>query len=323
MMDFSYYKRLNETYIQKKMSHLNFWHGRSMINPDFQKDALGQYYMLFYSKAQYDGYFDESGIPLLNYRGDIGLQYNPIAIAQYGLGNYNLYAKFEREENKRKAISQADWLVENLTQNSKGLWVWMHNFDWKYIETLKAPWYSGLAQGQGISLLSRVYELTGNKLYLDTLKKAFIPLTVDVSQGGTVSVDEKGYKWIEEYIVQLPTHVLNGFLWALFGVYDYYLFTGKNEVKRLFDSFVDTIKKNLQRYDTGFWSLYDLSSSEDLNLASPFYHLLHIAELKILYKLTDMDIFEKYAEKWKLYQSKMTNRIRALFTKGLFKLRRF
>ena len=33
----------------------------------------------------------KNGIPLLNYHGIIGKQYNPIAIAQYGLGNLNFY----------------------------------------------------------------------------------------------------------------------------------------------------------------------------------------------------------------------------------------
>jgi len=322
-MSLSYYKRLYETYIKGEKSHLDFWHGTPMINPAFEKDTLGQYYMLFYSKAKYDGYFDENGVPLLNYRGDIGLQHNPIAIAQYGLGNYNLYCKMGEEKYKRAAILQADWLVENLTQNSKGLWVWMHNFDWKYIETLKAPWYSGLAQGQGISLLARVYELIGNELYLETLKKAFIPLTVDVSQGGAVFVDEKGQKWIEEYMVTPPSHILNGFLWALFGVYDYYLLIENSEIKDLFYSFVETIRNNLPRYDIGFWSLYDLSDNNYKNIASPFYHQLHIVQLRILAKLSGIEEFERWADKWESYRRKMIYRTRALFQKGLFKLRRF
>ena len=41
--------------------------------------------MLFESKANYNGHYDNNGIPLLNYHGDIGLQYNPIAISQWSL----------------------------------------------------------------------------------------------------------------------------------------------------------------------------------------------------------------------------------------------
>ena len=54
--------------------------------------------ILFYEKANYNGNYDGNGIPMLNYHGHIGLQYNPIAIAQWGLGNYNLWS--ETNENR-------------------------------------------------------------------------------------------------------------------------------------------------------------------------------------------------------------------------------
>ena len=38
--------------------------------------------------------------------------------------------------------------------------------------------------------------------------------------------DEHGNLWFEEYIVSPPTHILNGFMWAAWGVYDYFLATG-------------------------------------------------------------------------------------------------
>src|ERR1700730_4881120 len=100
--------------------------------------------MLFAEKADYAGPHDTAGIPQLNYRGKIGLQYNPIAIAQWGLGNYNLFCQGHGDE-----------------RNTFGFWMCNHKFDWEYRSTLKAPWYSGLAQGQGISLLLRAYRATG------------------------------------------------------------------------------------------------------------------------------------------------------------------
>ena len=45
--------------------------------------------MRFQGKAAYAGPFDSAGVPLLDYRGDIGRQHNPIAIAQYGLARFN------------------------------------------------------------------------------------------------------------------------------------------------------------------------------------------------------------------------------------------
>ena len=46
--------------------------------------------------------------------------------------------------------------------------------------------------------------------------------------GGVTYTDREGYKWFEEAIVEPPTHVLNGFIWATWGVYDYFLHTGDN-----------------------------------------------------------------------------------------------
>ena len=49
--------------------------------------------MPFFEKADYVGPHDADGIPLLDYHGNIGLQYNPIAISQWGLGNFNLFLR--------------------------------------------------------------------------------------------------------------------------------------------------------------------------------------------------------------------------------------
>ena len=66
--------------------------------------------MLFTEKANYQGAYDASGIPQLDYHGNIGLQYNPIAIAQYGLGNYNQWRRTSDPERRKKVFLVADWL---------------------------------------------------------------------------------------------------------------------------------------------------------------------------------------------------------------------
>jgi heparosan-N-sulfate-glucuronate 5-epimerase len=321
-MDFDYYKRLVDSYILRKNSHLNFWHCGPEVNYEFNKNEIGQYYMPFINKAKYDAYFDDMGVPLLNYQGCIGSQYNPIAISQYGLGNYNLFLKKNEEEYKNKALIAADWMVNNLKKNSKGIPVWMHDFDWRYIEKLKAPWYSGLAQGQGISLLIRASKLKRGGKYLETSKKGFISLEKTIDKGGVLTIDDDGNKWVEEYLVEPPSHILNGFLWAIFGVYDYFLFTGDEKVKNLFDDFVKTIKNNIHRYDIGFWSLYDLSGGSLKNISSHFYHKLHIVQLKILSQLTEDKELLKWAEKWEGYWKNSFYRKKALFRKFHFKIKR-
>ena len=85
-----YWKRIIQAYVLRSNSQLTFWHESPEVNIDFKTDDIGSYYMKFHQKADYDSICDMDGIPMLDYKGAIGPQYNPIAIAQWGLGNYNL-----------------------------------------------------------------------------------------------------------------------------------------------------------------------------------------------------------------------------------------
>ncbi len=316
----SYWKRVFRAYVLGGKSQLTFWHERPEVNQDASFQELRQYYMPFLDKANYPGPFDKKGVPLLNYHGEIGIQYNPIAVSQYGLAHYNLYKKSGSKKNLEIAIKQADWLVDNLEANQSGIRVWMHHFDWEYRDKLKAPWYSALAQGNGISLLVRIYLETKEEKYLKACKEAFKPFLGITKEGGVVYIDKAGYYWLEEYIVQPPTHILNGFIWSLFGIYDYYLLTSDPVAKELFDKCIQTLKNNLSKYDTGFWSLYEQSGTKMKMLASPFYHDLHVVQLKILHKMTGEPVFSEYAEKWESYKKNWFFRKRALVYKIIFKI---
>lgn len=315
-----YYYRILRAYLIPGPSQLTFWHETPRINLQARTDALRAYYMLFSEKANYAGPHDCSGIPMLNYHGKIGLQYNPIAIAQWGLGNFNLYSQAPEPVFEKKFLAAADWLCSHLEQNCFDLWVWNHHFDWEYRSVLKAPWYSGLAQGQGISLLLRAHRHTGEYYYLDAALRAFHALLKPVEEGGVAFVDSEGDLWFEEYIVNPPTHILNGFIWALWGVYDYFLVTREESARSLFARGTQTLLKNLPRYDLGFWSLYEQSGTRLRMLASPFYHRLHVVQLRVMHRLTGEHKFAEFADKWENYARSSNKRLRALFYKSAFKL---
>jgi hypothetical protein len=315
-----YYRRIFDAYLTPRTSHLTFWYETPQLNPHAPVHELGEYYMLFLEKADYPGHHDASGIPMLNYRGRIGLQYNPIAIAQWGLGHYNVFRRSQNEERKRKFLAAAEWLCSDLEQNPFGLWVWNHDFDWEYRTPLKAPWYSGLAQGQGISLLVRAHRETKSRTFLDVAGRAFAAFLKSTDEGGVVFTDERGDLWFEEYIVSPPTHILNGFIWAAWGVYDYFLATRDRAAQQLFDAAVRTLRANLGRYDLGFWSLYEQSGTRMPMVASAFYHHLHIVQLSVMFRLTGDEIFTRTAECWANYARSRANRVRALSYKCAFKL---
>jgi hypothetical protein len=315
-----YYRRIFSAYLVPGRSQLTFWHETPQANPNATTDKLGEYYMAFEAKADYSGHYDSQGIPMLDYHGQIGLQYNPIAIAQWGLGNHDLFHRTGNNERKEKFLKASDWLCNHLEQNRCGVWIWNHHFDWEYRDTLKAPWCSGLAQGQGISLLVRAHRETAKPEYFHAAERAFTSFLMPTEDGGVTFTDEHGDLWFEEYIVSPPTHILNGFMWASWGVYDYFLATGDPTVQALFHQAVRTLLENLEHYDLGFWSLYEQSGTRLKMVASPFYHQLHIVQLRVMHRLTGENQFARFADRWESYGRSRAKRTRALCYKSVFKL---
>lgn len=318
-----YYRRIFSAYLLGGKSHLTFWHETPAVNPNAIPGKLGEYYMLFAEKADYQGAYDPAGVPQLDYHGEIGLQYNPIAIAQYGLGNYNLFCRNADAVRRKKFFLAADWLCSHLEPNPHGLAVWHHYFDWEYRDTLKSPWYSALAQGQGISLLVRAHQESGDTRYLAAAQRALASFYIPMDEGGVAFTDDAGDLWFEEYIVSPPTHILNGFIWAAWGVYDYFLAANDNSAHELFARAVRTLLHNISRYDLGFWSLYEQSGTRLPMVASLFYHRLHIVQLRIMHRLTGENAFVQVADRWESYTRSRMNRSRAFVYKSAFKLRHY
>jgi hypothetical protein len=320
MVRLNYYQRLLNAYILRRNSHLSFWHEEPEINAHAKPGQVDEYWMTFSQKARYGGPFDDEGIPLLDYHGTIGRQYNPIAIAQYALGHFNLYRRHGDEPHRQTFLRVADWLTARLEMNPHGFPVWNHHFDWEYWKVLKSPWYSGLAQGQGISVLLRAHHLTKKEPYLDAAHRAFEVFRHDLPEGGVRYIDPDGLWWLEEYVTNPPTHILNGFIWALWAIYEYWLVSNDAYAGELFSRGVATLEARLSDYDAEYWSLYDLAPKRMKTLASFFYHRLHIMQLKVMHAITKADLFIKTAGRWEAYEQSRISRYRALAHKGIFKL---
>ncbi len=104
------------------------------------------------------------------------------------------------------------------------------------------------------------------------------------------------------------------------GVYDYFLATKDPSARELFSRAVRTLLHNLDRYDLGFWSLYEQSGTRLPMVASPFYHQLHIVQLRVMHRLTGEATFAHVADRWESYARSRSNRARALCYKSAFKL---
>ena len=315
-----YWRRVLSAYVGGGHSHLTFWHGTPELNEAAEPGTLGPYWQLFREKADYPGAHDAAGIPMLDYRGHVGLHYNPIAIAQWGLGNHDLWLRTGAEERRARFLRAGEWLLANLEPNAAGLHVWPHRFEWEYQTLLPSGWYSALAQGQGLSLLLRAHRATGDARYLAAAERVLETFFHEMEEGGVVHTDAEGLVWLEEVIVHPPTHILNGMLWASWGLYDHWLHTGSARARTRWEDSVRTLRARMSDFDIGYWSLYDIAGARVPNAASPFYHALHVLQLRVMHRLTQDSLFGEWAERWAGFQRNGPRRRLAWAHKALFKL---
>jgi hypothetical protein len=261
---------------------------------------------------------DDNGVPQVVGNSSVGLQHNPITIAQYGLSRLQRFAVTQNEGEVRPVLNAVNWLVENFRDWRNGIGAWIYNFDLDFYGP-QAPWISGMAQGQGISLLLRIHQLQPDEKLLDICRRAFRVFLHPVAEGGVVAAFPDSATVFEEYPTNPPSLVLNGHIFALFGVNDYAQFFDDREAKELFAKTVMGLKNNLRRYDTGYWNRYDLHPTE--RLASPMYVRVHIRLLRILANLTGEQFFENYADKWQGYHDDAVCRARWLIGKTVEKIR--
>jgi len=200
-----------------------------------------------------------------------------------------------------------------------------------------------------------------------------VSLVTPIENGGCLHIDLAGDWWIEEYITNPPTHILNGFIWALWGARDYVSAQKpeargqrsevrsqkselsateptknqerrtrnqepaasaarseqlsnattqqlNNSVRGIWDRSLTTLEHNLESFDTGYWSLYDVAPVGLRNVASPFYHRLHIVQMDVMWRLTGKECFRACRDRWAGYAARPWNRGRALARKALFKM---
>jgi hypothetical protein len=315
-----YWKRVTSAYLGGGQSHLTFWHGTPEVNAQADPATVGQYWQLFREKADYPGRHDAAGVPMLDYHGHVGLQHNPIAIAQWGLGNHDLWLRTGDAERRARFLRAAEWLLANLEPNAAGLCVWPHRFQWEYQTLLPAGWYSALAQGQGLSLLVRAHRVTGDARYLEAAERVLDTFFHEMEDGGVTHTDAEGFVWLEEVIVAPPTHILNGMMWAAWGLYDHWLHTRSERARARWEDAVRTLRARLGDFDLGYWSLYDIAGARIPNPASRFYHALHVVQLRVLRRLTGDPIFDEWAARWDAFQRSAPRRGLAWSHKALFKL---
>lgn len=303
-------------------SSVSFWH-TPIDQVIYDYPSLADYYIDLCAKCGYAGPFDDAGIPVLDYTGDIGVQYNPCACAQYALGHFQRWQRDGDDAAGARFFEIADWLCDTQAleeSDTKGYWLYLFDLDAYDVD---APWKSGLAQAQAVSVLARAVKFapdeTRRATYQRALELGFAGLITPVQNGG-LTLSEGDDVWIEEVVASRRVAILDGCLFALFGIRDYADLTGSEEANALFDTASRTIIRYLPTFDLGYWSRADLYMDDAIMPASHFYHNLHVHQLRAMHALTGAAAFAEYADRWDGYQASWFNRKRALFAKIAFKI---
>jgi hypothetical protein len=261
-------------------------------------ETLGAYYIdmrpavVHYTENLYGGSFDENGVPMN--AGPTGSFYFPINIAQYG---FMLHAEWLETgaADTMTTIEHCLAVLEELKTEDEQQCVWWHrHYEEKY--EIEPPWASAMAQGELISLYLRLWQALDRPNLFETAQKAYRFMHLPFEERGVRRRDEHGNLWLEEYPSKEPSFVLNGFIYALFGLYDLYRVTRDEEVRRDIDTCIDTLVARLPDFDSGYWSNYDLQRRE---LVRYYYQKnVHVPQLAVLEALTGNPVFGYYRRKW-------------------------
>lgn len=234
-------------------------------------------------------YLDDEGV--IQYRSDFGEPgYDqPVTQIQFGLGCITSYRTEQDPDRKAlfltRAKAQAGRLIETHV-DARGAWYFPYPFDFTHGThsgvDYQAPWYSGMAQGEALSLFIQLSELEGvteeeSLLYRAAADGAFASLLrADDDTPWVVNRNRTGYLWIQEYPGNEPgagDYTYNGMIFAMFGLWDYIRATGNELAVALFDGACTTIDRYFPLLRNHRWISYYCQTHR---IPTVSYHQHHI-----------------------------------------------
>lgn len=238
-----------------------------------------------------------------------------VSVAQWGLGCHERWLDGEGDHWLAAAVAAGDELTA--AQDDRGGWV--HAFRYPHSLPLGPPWYSAMAQGEGASLLVRLYDATGHERWAEAARAALDPMRRATADGGT-QAQLGGGPWPEEYPTRPGSFVLNGGLFAMWGVRDVAVGLDDATAAAEFEDYAQTLGREIGRWDTGRWSRYDLFPHPAPNVASSFYHALHVEQLRAATILRPDPRVDAVRERFEAYAASAGHRRVAFAQKSLFRL---
>jgi D-glucuronyl C5-epimerase C-terminus len=168
-----------------------------------------------------------------------------------------------------------------LAVNRAGGPVWEYYFKF---DGGNPPWTSAMSQGTGIEALTRAYEASQNRSYLQLAHQALALFTAPPPTGVRVPTP-LGARYVQ-YSFTPGTSIINAFLQSLIGLYDYAQVSGDPLAEALFNAGNAEAQAEVPHYDTGAWSLYQPGVEDTLS-----YHELVTGFLQQLCQRTQAPVY--------------------------------
>ncbi len=176
-------------------------------------------------------------------------------LATFGAGN-GFYLSGHENSNLRQLVNE---VIPLATQRAGGIaWEYMFRFDGG-----APPWTSGLSQGTALQVMARAWQRFKEPADLTAAQQALGIYRQTTPQGVRVPTGA-GVEYAE-YTYAPSDRILNGFIQALVGLYDYTQITKDPAGLKLFEEGDAEARAEVPHYDTGYWSMYDQYGESDLN----------------------------------------------------------
>lgn len=284
---------------------------RRFLQDDYS--PTGQY-LNFYHQTWPDNdkvRFDRAGIPQGNYGGTF--YDHPVILCRYAL---NLHGRYVRGETHLKDLFLR--VVERLLARQDARGAFTYPFAYYLYGYQFAPgWASAMAQGMGLSVLRRAYDMHRDRRYISAGNRAVRFLhDVPVEQGGVktsladLHPSLSGYLWLEEFPTQPANYKLNGFIFTLIGLYDWWQRDPEATegsvalAGQLFAEGIRTLEQTLAYFDLRGFTCTDmryLVAPGTRPRVSTGYHRVHIYQLHLLARLTGSTTLRSYEKLWRWY----------------------
>ena len=176
-------------------------------------------------------------------------------LGTFGEGN-GYYLSGHENANLRQLVEE---VIPLATKRAGGIaWEYLFHFDGG-----SPPWTSGLSQGTALQVLARAGQRFKEPAFTEAAKQALGIFQQPPPNG--VRIATKAGAWYAQYTYAPSDRILNGFIQADVGLYDYTSITKDPLGLQLFEAGDAEARTQVAHYDTGAWSLYDQFGESDLS----------------------------------------------------------